>query len=75
MPRRSFVLPTFGNADYKPKVRGNVEFELAKTILRRAGFVVYNAEVTDGRNGRGFVKVNNVDCTPEEVIKRAVEMK
>lgn len=73
MPRRAFVLPSFGI--YKPKVRGNPELETAKTILRRAGIVVYNAEVTDGRNGRGFVKVGGVDCTPEEVIRRAVEMK
>lgn len=72
MPRRAFVLPSFG--DYKPKVRGNAELETAKTILWRAGRIVYNASVTDGPSGRGKVEVDGRDYLPSEVVALAVNM-
>lgn len=47
------------------------ELERAKTVLRRQGRVVFNAEITDGGRGRGLVKVDGRNATPAEVIARA----
>ena len=47
------------------------ELERAKTALRRAGIVVFDAEITDGPAGRGLVKVGGRNVLPEEVIEMA----
>jgi len=56
-----------------PTVRGNMELERAKTILRKTGRVVYNAEVTDGRPAKGKIKVDGRNYDPQEVIDMARE--
>lgn len=47
------------------------DLERAKTVLRRRGKIVFDATVTDGRAGKGFVKVDGHDLTPDQVIALA----
>lgn len=62
-PTRRFRLP--------PAERS--ELERAKTVLRQKGRIVFDAEVTDGARGCGFVKVDGRKFTPAEVIARAAQ--
>jgi hypothetical protein len=39
--------------------RRDKELEHAKTVLRRRGCVVFDAEIRDGRKGRGLVRVDH----------------
>ncbi len=50
---------------------GTPEIEAAKTKLRRRGFVVYDATVTDGRTGKGFIYCDKEKITPQELLARA----
>lgn len=52
-------------------VRGPSDLENAKTRLRQRGCVVFDATVTDGSKGRGFVKCDGRNFTPAEIIQRA----
>jgi hypothetical protein len=52
-------------------VYGPPEVEAAKTKLRRRGCVVFDAEVTDGSAGKGFIKCDGKRVTPAELIERA----
>lgn len=57
----------------KNSVSGATRLEAAKTILRRTGVEVYNAEIDDPRFG-GFIRVGVRKHTPEEVLKMAAEV-
>ncbi len=50
---------------------GNPAIEAAKTKLRKRGFVVYDATVTDGRTGKGFIYCDKEKITPQELLARA----
>jgi len=56
-----------------PTVRGNMELDRAKTILRKTGRVVFNAEIVDGRKARGWIKVDGRTYTAQQVIDMAME--
>ena len=49
------------------------ELDAAKNVLRRQGRIVFDAEVTNGIEGRGYVRVDHHLCTPAQVIARAKE--
>lgn len=56
----------------RPRATGaGDELERAKDALRRLFPLVYDASVTDGPAGRGFVYVGAMKLTADEVIKRA----
>lgn len=40
----------------------------AKMVLRQRGIVCFNADITDGPPGRGFVKCDGRNLKPAEVI-------
>ncbi len=50
------------------------ELDAAKTVLRRRGFVVFDAEVTDGRQWRGFVRCDHRTLTPSRIIEMAKDI-
>lgn len=45
--------------------------EAAKTVLRRAGKTVFEATVTDGDKGKGFIKVNGQLVKRHDIIAMA----
>jgi DNA-binding Lrp family transcriptional regulator len=55
----------------KPQRVVREDLERAKTALRRRGCIVFDAEVTDGLAGRGFVKVDGRNISPADVIRQA----
>lgn len=69
-PEKVAALVQRGRPRHVPRI-ASFALEQAKTVLRKAGRVVFNAEITDGRSGIGLVKVDNVDWTPAQVIEVA----
>ncbi len=53
---------------YKAAKVERQEIDRAKTALRRFGRIVFDAEVTDGPAGKGFVKVDGRNLTPDAVL-------
>lgn len=47
------------------------DLDAAKTVLRRKGFVVYDAEITEGKAWRGFIRCDHRTLTPDRVIEMA----
>lgn len=68
-PEKVALVPR-GRPRHVPRI-ASFALEQAKTVLRKTGRVVFNAEITDGRPGIGKVKVDNVDWTPAQVIEVA----
>lgn len=52
----------------------DVELEDAKTALRRQGVIVFDATITDGKAGRGLIKVDGRNITPIQVLERAARL-
>jgi hypothetical protein len=50
------------------------EIERAKTKLRRLGYVVFDATVTDGSAGTGLIKIDNKNVSPADVLARAAAL-
>ena len=63
--------PQIRRAAYRPRPSDLYELERAKTVLRRRGRIVFNAEVTDGPASRGLVKVDNLKLPAQDVIAMA----
>lgn len=63
--------PQIRRAAYRPRPSDLYELERAKTVLRRRGRIVFNAEVTDGPASRGLVKVDNLKLPARDVIAMA----
>ncbi len=50
------------------------ELDAAKTVLRRKGFIVYDAEITEGRQWRGFVKCDQHIYAPDRILAMAADI-
>lgn len=61
----------FGGMAKDNLVAGPPEIEAAKTVLRRKGRIVFDATVTDGVIGHGFIKCDGRNLTPAELIAMA----
>lgn len=49
--------------------------EAAKTVLRRKGYITYNAEVTDGLRGRGLTRVDHRRLDRDAVLAMAAKVR
>lgn len=70
MSRNNFVMPS--GAARAPTMRGSAELEHAKTVLRRAGRVVYNASVDGGP--KGLIRVDGREFDHVTVISMAARL-
>ena len=68
---KRFHLPPL-HQDRLVLAKGSMELENAKTVLRKAGWVVFNSEVVSP-SMKGFVTVNGISMTPAQVIDMAKE--
>jgi hypothetical protein len=68
--RRAFVLSP------KSRTPGKIltVLDAAKTVLRRRGFIVYDAEITEGIKWRGFVKCDQHIYTPARILAMAADI-
>ncbi len=69
--KKKSIAYVFGGMAQQIISRGNPEIEAAKTKLRRLGCVVYDAAITDGNAGMGYIKCDGRRLTPQELIARA----
>ena len=72
MTKRTFKLPSYANQDRLVLMRGTGELEAAKTVLRKAGRIVFNSEVTNP-SMKGSITVDGIVFTPAQVIDMAKE--
>lgn len=71
MPR-NFIMPGAPQSR-APTMRGNAELEMAKTTLRRAGYVVFNSSVDGGP--KGMIRCDGRDFDSFTVIEMARKVK
>lgn len=65
---RDFAKVFLGRDD--PKVP-TTELDEAKNVLRRRGFIVFDATVTEGEEGQGFIRCDQRRLTPAEIMQMA----
>ena len=68
--KRSLAEVFFGAKKLAP-VSDDTELESAKLRLRQRGMIVYDATVTDGAKAKGWIKVDHIRMTRDEVIALA----
>lgn len=76
VPERGRHVATFYNRKrmYKPEAASpfsDITLERAKLTLRKRGWVVYAAEVTDGARGKGYFRCDGKLWTRQQVIEAA----
>ena len=78
VPERGRHAATFYNRKrmYKPEAASpfsDIVLERAKLALRKRGWVVYAAEVTDGARGKGYFRCDGKLWTRQQVIEAAAK--
>jgi hypothetical protein len=78
VPERGRHVPSFTNRKrmYKPDAASpfsDIALERAKLTLRKRGWIVFAAEVTDGSRGKGYFRCDGKLWTREQVMEAAAK--